>query len=74
MKGFKEFLLTRKLVPEEKVVYYQGWVSKFTALFGEELTHGITGDLLDAFARHLTKRFGGCVIIAGILKKTENTW
>jgi len=57
MKGFRDFLRARNLVPEDKVVYYQGWVSKFTALFGEELSQGITGDLLDAFGRHLNKRF-----------------
>ena len=59
LKEFVNFLVTRNLLPEKKISYYQSWIAKYSAFHGVDLNTSvqITDDLISDFVTHLSRRY-----------------
>jgi integron integrase len=55
MEGFKAYLLSKRLVTENKVAYYLGWVSQLYAFCGKEPGDIVSADEVSRFLKHLGK-------------------
>ena len=55
MKRFKNYLLTKRIIPENRVPYYLEWVSKFYAFCDKEPGDDVSTGEVETYLRHLSK-------------------
>jgi integron integrase len=55
MERFKAYLLSKRLVPEKKLVFYQVWVSQFYEFARRKPGDFFSSDEVERFLRHLSK-------------------
>ena len=55
MEDFKTYLLSRRVVPENKLIYYLVWVNQFYAFCDKNPGDDVSAEEVDGFVKHLMK-------------------
>ena len=56
MEGFRSYLLSERIVSEDKLVYYLVWINQFYAFCDKIPGHDVSAEEIDSFVKHLCTR------------------
>ena len=63
MEDFRFYLLSKRIVSENKLVYYLVWINQFYAFCDKSPGDDVSAEEIDGFIKHLMKSRGDCLIV-----------